>query len=125
MVRQEGTQSLEGFETCFFEDVARAFARGQEGTQSLEGFETFTRNNWCEIPVFGQEGTQSLEGFETYLGPRLCGGKGQVRKAHNPWKGLKPPSWTRARIPGILVRKAHNPWKGLKLIHFINLGFLN
>ena len=40
-----------------------------------------------------------------------------VRKAHNPWKGLKRSDNTQRIGFPVSVRKAHNPWKGLKQAH--------
>ena len=64
--------------------------RSQEGTQSLEGFETSPKRTSHTYPPRGQEGTQSLEGFETdQTADCYFEFSSHVRKAHNPWKGLK------------------------------------
>ena len=47
----------------------------------------------------------------------------KVRKANNPWKGLKPFRGYVNPVESPEVRKANNPWKGLKLIHLNGSGF--
>ena len=99
-------------------------------------------NIFCD--VLSQEGKQSLEGFETRPDATIATADCAVRKANNPWKGLKLScpliflihdlsqegkqslegfetiGETRPGLKTTKVRKANNPWKGLKQIPALN-----